>query len=83
MRRAVLWLSLAGIIALNVLGSLYWIRQNIVLVGRDPGGHLERTLRAAEILATPSARTSTSSPSTTIGRPCSTSRPSPFMRSLA
>ncbi len=57
MRRAVLWLSLAGIIALNVLGSLYWIRQNIVLVGRDPGGHLERTLKAAEILATPSART--------------------------
>jgi 4-amino-4-deoxy-L-arabinose transferase-like glycosyltransferase len=57
MSRALLWLSLVGIIALNVAGSLYWIQRNVVLVGRDPGGHLERTLRAAEILETPSART--------------------------
>ncbi len=55
--RAAVWFSLAGIIGFNLLGSLYWIQRNVVLVGRDPGGHLERTLRAAEILQQPSAQT--------------------------
>lgn len=39
-----LWLvGLALIITLNLAGSLYWIDHNIVLVGRDSAGHLERT----------------------------------------
>ncbi|MEZ4583857.1 MAG: hypothetical protein R3A10_19850 [Caldilineaceae bacterium] len=42
--------SLAGIVLASVLGNLYWLRQNIVLVGRDSTGHLERTLKAAEVL---------------------------------
>ncbi|MEZ4714592.1 MAG: hypothetical protein R2851_00640 [Caldilineaceae bacterium] len=44
------WVALAGIVLASVLGNLYWLRQNIVLVGRDSTGHLERTLKAAEVL---------------------------------
>ncbi|MCB0072255.1 MAG: glycosyltransferase family 39 protein [Caldilineaceae bacterium] len=44
------WIALAGIVLASVLGNLYWLRQNIVLVGRDSTGHLERTLKAAEVL---------------------------------
>lgn len=56
-RTQAIWLGLAAVVALNVLGSLYWIRRNVVMVGRDPGGHLERTLRAADILHAPSVHT--------------------------
>ena len=51
------WLSLAGIIGLNILGSLYWISRNVVLVGRDSGGHLERTLKAAALIEHPTIQT--------------------------
>lgn len=50
------WLGLAAIVAGSALGSLYWVRHNIVLVGRDSTGHLERTIKAAEVLETLSPR---------------------------
>jgi hypothetical protein len=50
------YLLLTLIIALLVAGSLSWVRQNITLVGRDAAGHLERSVVAADALATPGVR---------------------------
>ncbi len=41
----------------NVAGSLYWIGRNVVLLGHDAAGHLERTLEIARLLARPSLQT--------------------------
>ena len=51
------WPVYAGltlIVLLAVLGSLYWIGRNVVLVGRDSAGHLEQTIFVARALQTPS-----------------------------
>lgn len=45
------WLWLALIIALAVAGSLWWVAQNIVLVGRDSAGHLEQSVLVQQALA--------------------------------
>ncbi|MCZ7569356.1 MAG: glycosyltransferase family 39 protein [Ardenticatenaceae bacterium] len=42
--------SLLLIVLFNLWGNLYWIRRNVVLVGRDAGGHLTRALQYVEIL---------------------------------
>ena len=44
------YLGVLLIAAFSVAGNLYWTGRNIVLVGRDASGHLERTLKASEIL---------------------------------
>lgn len=41
---------LSAIVILNIAGNLYWIRQNIVLVGRDASNYLKNTLAYREIL---------------------------------
>lgn len=38
------------IVLLNVGGHLYWIAHNVVLIGRDASGHLERTAQIATLL---------------------------------
>ncbi len=45
-RSAQIWAAagLALIIALNVLGSLYWVRENVVLVGHDASAYLTTSL---------------------------------------
>lgn len=49
-------LALTLIIALHLAGSLWWISQNVTLVGRDAAGHLDRSVRAADALTTLSLR---------------------------
>ena len=49
--RASTWLWLALIIALAVAGSLWWVQQNVVLVGRDSAGHLEQSVLVQQALA--------------------------------
>lgn len=44
------WTAVFAIFALTIGGSLYWINRNIVLIGRDAGGHLTATLQQAELL---------------------------------
>lgn len=50
MHRFRLYAALCAIIICHVLGSLYWISRNVVLVGRDAAGHLERTVEVAAAL---------------------------------
>jgi len=45
------WLAAFAIIFCSTAGNLYWLHHNVVLVGRDSGGHLERTLKVANILS--------------------------------
>lgn len=56
--RARLWVpfALLLIIAIHLAGSLWWIEQNVTLVGRDAAGHLERSIRANDTLDTLSLR---------------------------
>ena len=56
MRKNWIIIGLTFIIAINVAGSLYWLDQNIVLVGRDASGHLERTIKAANTFSEPFPR---------------------------
>jgi 4-amino-4-deoxy-L-arabinose transferase-like glycosyltransferase len=42
--------ALALIVLAAVLGSLYWVNKNIVLVGRDSAGHLEQSIFVARAL---------------------------------
>ncbi len=51
------YLALLAVILFNVVASIYWIRHNIVPLGHDTAGHLERTLDIAHLLAHPSAQT--------------------------
>ena len=51
------YLALATIILFNVAGSVYWIQRNIVTLGHDTAGHLERTLDIAHLLAHPTWQT--------------------------
>ena len=44
--------TLALIILMAVAGSLYWVNQNVVLVGRDSTGHLEQSILVARALET-------------------------------
>lgn len=44
-------LALGAIVLLAVAGSLYWIGQNRLLMGRDASGHLREVLRIRESLA--------------------------------
>ena len=39
------WPILIALMALNVLGSLYWIRTNIVMVGHDATSYLETSIK--------------------------------------
>lgn len=43
--------SLLLIILLTTLANLRWITVNVVLVGRDSAGHLEKSLETADVLA--------------------------------
>jgi 4-amino-4-deoxy-L-arabinose transferase-like glycosyltransferase len=43
-------LGLLLVILVNLSGNLYWIDQNVVQIGRDASGHLERTARIATLL---------------------------------
>lgn len=43
------------VVAISIGGSLAWIAQNVVLIGRDAGGHLLDTLEQAHILREVSA----------------------------
>ena len=43
-------LSLAVILAVNVWGSLHWIRSNVVLIGNDASGYLSTTLEISTLL---------------------------------
>lgn len=43
-------LLLFTIVTINVFGNLYWIRQNVVLIGRDASNYLTTTLNYREIL---------------------------------
>ena len=43
-------ISLAAIILLNVVGTLYWVNRNIVLVGNDASGYLGTTVEYARLL---------------------------------
>ncbi|GIK74050.1 MAG: hypothetical protein BroJett021_30380 [Chloroflexota bacterium] len=43
-------LLLSAIVTINVLGNLYWIHQNVVLIGRDASNYLTTTLNYREIL---------------------------------
>ncbi len=52
-----IYVGLALIVMVNIAGSLYWIGRNIVLLGHDAAGHLERTLEIARLLAQPSLQT--------------------------
>ena len=42
--------GLVLVILVNVSSHLYWIAQNVVLIGRDASGHLERTAQIATLL---------------------------------
>lgn len=44
-----LWLAL--IVLLAVAGSLWWVDQNVLLVGRDSAGHLEQSVLVQQALA--------------------------------
>jgi 4-amino-4-deoxy-L-arabinose transferase-like glycosyltransferase len=54
--RLLMALALTLVIAVHIAGSLWWIDQNITLVGRDAAGHLDRSVRAADALSTLSVR---------------------------
>jgi len=41
---------LSAIVILNIAGNLYWIQQNVVLVGRDASNYLTTTMAYREIL---------------------------------
>ncbi len=43
-------LGLLLVIALNLGGNLYWLDRNVVQIGRDASGHLERTAQIATLL---------------------------------
>jgi len=43
-------LGLGLLILVNSSGHLYWLSRNIVLIGRDASGHLERTAQIANLL---------------------------------
>jgi 4-amino-4-deoxy-L-arabinose transferase-like glycosyltransferase len=43
-------LLLSAIVTINVLGNLYWIHHNVVLIGRDASNYLTTTLNYREIL---------------------------------
>lgn len=49
--RVWVWIGLLSIITINVLGSLYWLRENVVLVGHDASAYLTTSLEYTEILA--------------------------------
>ncbi|MCX6043708.1 MAG: glycosyltransferase family 39 protein [Chloroflexi bacterium] len=51
------YLTLLVIMLGNVAGSIYWIRRNVVPLGHDTAGHLERTLDIAHLLAHPTWQT--------------------------
>ena len=55
--RAGTLLSLAAILAVNVWGSLHWIRSNVVLIGNDASGYLSTTLEISTLLQTPNLQT--------------------------
>ncbi|MBX3013965.1 MAG: glycosyltransferase family 39 protein [Caldilineaceae bacterium] len=42
--------ALALLLLINVSAHLYWLGQNVVLIGRDASGHLERTAQIATLL---------------------------------
>lgn len=44
------WLGVLVVVLLNGAGHLYWIAHNVVLIGRDASGHLERTAQIATLL---------------------------------
>lgn len=48
--RATIALGLLLVVLLNAGGNLYWIAHNVVLIGRDASGHLERTAQIATLL---------------------------------
>ena len=43
-------LSLGLLILVNASAHLYWLNRNVVLIGRDASGHLERTAQLANLL---------------------------------
>jgi len=49
--RATTWLWLALIVGVAVVGSLWWVQQNVLLVGRDSAGHLEQSVLVQQALA--------------------------------
>ena len=49
--------ALTAILLLNVLASLFWIDQNIVLIGNDASGYLSTTLEYARHFTTLSPAT--------------------------
>lgn len=51
----ILLVYLSAILTLVFAGSLYWVLRNEVMVGRDAGAHLQRTLEVADILSSGSA----------------------------
>ncbi len=51
------WLLTAAVFFVTLLGNLLWVRDNVVLLGRDAGGHLWRSLQYADVLETLSLRT--------------------------
>ena len=51
------YLALAAIMFFSGAGSVYWIQHNVVPLGHDTAGHLERTLDIAHLLARPSWQT--------------------------
>lgn len=53
-QRILYWAAVILLCAVSIGGSLHWINRNVVLIGRDAGGHLIDTLEQAEILREPS-----------------------------
>ncbi|MFN8490798.1 MAG: glycosyltransferase family 39 protein [Caldilineaceae bacterium] len=51
------YLALTAIILFSGAGSVYWIQHNVVPLGHDTAGHLERTLDIAHLLTRPSWQT--------------------------
>jgi 4-amino-4-deoxy-L-arabinose transferase-like glycosyltransferase len=51
--RWLLYTGLALVVLGALLGSLYWINRNVVLVGRDSAGHLEQSIFVARALEGP------------------------------
>lgn len=49
--RAIVYSYLCAILALLLAGDLFWVLRNEVLIGRDAGAHLHRTLAVAEIIS--------------------------------
>ena len=45
-------LGLVLVMLVNLGGNLYWLDQNVVQIGRDASGHLERTAQIATLLET-------------------------------